>query len=495
MKKCLCLLLACLLLSAVFTGCDKLIVMLDTETLDAFESELDIFSEIESELDDFSDIEEGTDPANDALSRLSVDWQGEEFVILGREDYQPEELTTQDYSDLDFAVYQRNLDFEKHCNLKLNVVLTSTDKISQMVTTDTKTGAGEYDLVHHRLANVITLASEGMLTSFTALDSMDLSAPWWDQGTANLVICDNIYFMNGAINYSDDNNTFVMFFDKQLAGDRGIDPYSLVYDDKWTQDTFQSLIRDVTVDITGNGILDEDDLYGFVATYQTANTLFYGSGLQYVVCRQGQEPTFAMDPDNLNKATNLLDTILGAFYGNQSTYVSPLGKEDRGLSCFREGRSLFFSEIAQYAVGLRRDKNTDFGILPIPKYDESQKEYMTWTNATCSTTCIPGVVMNPDKLGATLEALAILSDQRVVPAYYDVLLRYGSAYDEQSGDMLSRLFMNRCYDVGMYYLDCGDTFASCVQKQMNNFASQYSKKEREAKKSLVSLIEKFEKNN
>ena len=479
MKKYLCALLAGLMLLAAFAGCANLDNDGETETAATLEGE--------------------TDEAALALSELSVDWGKEEFVIIGRNDHTPAELKVDDESDthsevLETAVYQRNLAFEELCKLTLNVVQEETNKVTESVKTDVKTGAGEYDLVHQHMAQTANLASEGNLISYTALDGIDLSAPWWDQGTASFMISDKVYFMNSAINYSDENTTYVMLFNKQMAEDEKIDPYQLVYDNQWTLDKFQTLIKEVSYDLTGEGKYDENDVYGFVATWETGNTFFFGSDLRYVVCEEGEDPYLALDSTGMNKASDLLDKVLNIYYVNNSTYASPAGKENLGMDCFKAGRGLFYGEVVQYIVHLGKEMATDFGVLPIPKYNESQKDYITWTNGICSTTSITKACQHLDKIGPTLEILAILSYQRVTPAFYDTVLQRKSVRDEESQGMLDIIFKTRTYDLSMYYdLGLEPLFKAAVNDNKTNFTSTYGKQEKKAEKKLGTLVEKFAK--
>jgi ABC-type glycerol-3-phosphate transport system substrate-binding protein len=239
MKKFFCFFLASLMLLAVLVGCANTNKPSETDTADVTEGE--------------------TDVAADALSQLSVDWGNDTFVIAGRDDHTPGELMVDSETRtevLEDAVYQRNLAFEEYCKLTLSVVQKETQALSEAVKTDVKTGAGEFDLVHQHMALTANLASEGNLISYTALDGVDLSAPWWDEGTASFMISDKIYFMNSAINYSDENTTYVMLFNKRMAEDEDINPYDMVYNNEWTLDNFQTLIKDVSYDLTGDSKYD-----------------------------------------------------------------------------------------------------------------------------------------------------------------------------------------------------------------------------------------------
>ena len=476
MKKYLCLFLTALMLLSVLVAC-----------ADTNQEEDDTLQSLEAETDDVAAM---------ALAEISVDWNQEDFTVLAREDFYYDEWYTENRTEvLEDAVYQRNLAFEEFCNLKLNVVPVPTADMSSAVKKDVQAGTGEYHLLQNHMIHTSALASDGNLISFTTLDGMDLTAPWWDQGTASFMIADKIYFMNGAINYSDEATTYVMLFNKAMAKDEDIDPYELVYNNEWTLDTFASLIKDVSADTSGDGKFDVEDTYGFVATWETGSTFFFASDLRYIVCEEGEDPYLALDASGMDKATTLLDKLLNIYYANNATFSSPPGKEDQGKSIFVGGRGLFYSEVVMYIVSLGKEMETDFGVLPAPKYNEKQEDYITWTNAICSTSSISKAVKNIERMGPTLEALAIISYQRVTPAYYDTVLQRKSVRDEESQGMLDIIFKTRTYDLCMYYAEIGlePLFKTCVNGNKNNFASQYSKKEKSVNKTISKLITKFEK--
>ena len=176
MKKYLCLFLTALMLLSMLVAC-----------VDAEQGEDETLQQLESE----------TDAAALALAEISVDWNEEEFAVLVREDFHYDEWYTENRTEvLEDAVYQRNLAFEEFCNLKLNIVPVQTAEMNAQIKKDVQSGTGEFSLLQNHMVHTANLASEGNLVSFTSLDGIDLTAPWWDQGTANFMISDRVYFMN-----------------------------------------------------------------------------------------------------------------------------------------------------------------------------------------------------------------------------------------------------------------------------------------------------------
>jgi len=103
-------------------------------------------------------------------------------------------------------------------------------------------------------------------------------------------------------------------------------------------------------------------------------------------------------------------------------------------------------------VPRHRDSTTDFGILPYPKYDESQKDYGhgIGVNQTAFI-CVPEMVTNDARTGFVLEGLSYQGKKLLTPAYYEQTLIGQYTRDDESADMLDLIFATRVYDVGLYY--------------------------------------------
>jgi hypothetical protein len=180
----------------------------------------------------------------------------------------------------------------------------------------------------------------------------------------------------------------------------------------------------------------------------------------------------------MDKALNVLDLAKQIYHNNNATYMSPPGEEDKGLKCFKSGRGLFYGEVASYLGELNKDTEFTYGVLPVPKYDERQEFYRTWTHSVGS--CYSVVSAIPDEqtelVGNILEAMAILSHQKLKPAYYDTMLTSRNIRDEESAEMLDLIFQNRIYDMAMYFATLGldNVFKNSVNANDDKFSSSYS---------------------
>lgn len=99
-----------------------------------------------------------------------------------------------------------------------------------------------------------------------------------------------------------------------------------------------------------------------------------------------------------------------------------------------------------FYISSLRNMDADFGILPYPKYDEAQKDYLARIEGI-ELTGVP-VTADTEFVSAIMEAMASESATTVVPAYYDVALKTKMTRDNDSAEMLDIIFENRVFDLG-----------------------------------------------
>jgi hypothetical protein len=94
-----------------------------------------------------------------------------------------------------------------------------------------------------------------------------------------------------------------------------------------------------------------------------------------------------------------------------------------------------------------RAMETDFGILPYPKFDEKQEAYYTRLGGgDLFFTGITSTKEDLERTSAILEAMACDSLKTVVPAYYDIMLKTKLARDEESEEMIDYIIDQRVFD-------------------------------------------------
>jgi hypothetical protein len=163
---------------------------------------------------------------------------------------------------------------------------------------------------------------------------------------------------------------------------------------------------------------------------------------------------------------------------------------------FQENRSLFL--LAQITfIHRTRTMESDFGILPSPKLDETQATYYTSINPLSSNSiAVPITTRDKEKTSAVLEALAAESKYTLMPAYYDITITNKMIRDEESAEMLDLILSTRVFDLGFIFNwgNLGDIPLSFYPNG-GNFVSTYERREPTAISAMEKTIEAFKQLN
>ena len=160
---------------------------------------------------------------------------------------------------------------------------------------------------------------------------------------------------------------------------------------------------------------------------------------------------------------------------NVQTVTVPLGTGDErrltGHTLFANNMSLF--EVTNVgALQSIRDMESDFGILPMPKYDEKQENYISRT-IDGWLYCVPMSNTELEMTSVIMEEMAIGAKNYIVPAYYNVALRDKYTRDADSVEMLDIVYNTRAFDMGdvFWLFDIRNVFVNIMRTGGTGFAS------------------------
>lgn len=398
------------------------------------------------------------------------------------------------------AVLVRNKRMEEECNLTFESLVVADGEMTGKINTESMSPTGDFQFINYRISEAATQAVAGRLHDWVSM-GIDLDKPWWDSGTADFSLLGKVFFMCGDVNYTDDQVTYVLIFNKQMQqqySESIPNPYQTVKDWEWTLEYFNNIIQGISSESSGDGVWDENDTYGFVTTWEYGNTFFIGSDLRYIKNdRTMERPELALD-SMMDKALLVLDLAKSIFNDNNATFMSQPGEEAKGLSCFKSGRAMFYSEVASYLPQLNKDMDAEFGILPVPKYDKAQEYYRTWTFSSGGCLSLTSAITDADAemIGKLVQYYAILSTEEVKPVFYDVMLTTQSVRDDESGEMLDLIFANRVYDMGFYFdanFGLYSLFKNDVYQNTNKFSSAYKSATKKFDRKVNQLLKDLEK--
>ena len=417
-----------------------------------------------------------------------------EWDIWGNRDIYSEKENGETIND---AVYRRNRYVEGiyNCNIEEFQSFNMVNDLKKAV----KSGDDLYDVALPPLNQGINLAAEGLLLNLGNIDSLNLGNLWWDQNAnKSLSIGGKLYYTSGDMLILNNDSTGAFVFGKQLVQEHQFEtPYQLVKDGKWTFDVFYSQVKQVSADLNGDGKMDRHDKYGFMQYRDVLECLTHGGGGDFGEKDENDLPYFTLDSE---KNIMILEKVFEIMNDPDNTYRLHKSYSEGITNAFVLGQSMFEeSRALYYWIRLRdieplRSMEADFGILPIPKWDESQKDYRCTVNFHVST-CITLPISNgvPERTALFLEALGCKSKYTLQPAYYDIALNGKYVRDEESSEMLDIIFANRVYDIGLIGNFGGilGTLYDMIDKDNRNFVSQLEKARPKIEKDIEGKIEKI----
>ena len=293
----------------------------------------------------------------------------------------------------------------------------------------------------------------GCCSTGTSCRTSNLSAQWWDQSVIEqLTYKDQLYFCIGDISPVTNVRVYSLVFNKDLCRELGIDmPYQYVLDGTWTMDVFNRYITDVNRDMNGDGVMDYDDRWGYFSQDGNSFMMYFAGGGKVVSFDDSGDMILTMnEARNVDLAIRALEISID----ETKTLMADQYVKDNGnlwsaaSSWFASGGALMRSSVFEPVPRDYRSMETDFGVLPYPKMDESQDTYYTPAEETSRMFVVPRTA-DPGFVGMILEVMAAESVSTVSPAFYDVCLEGKSVRDEESAEILDIIFANKVFDYGL----------------------------------------------
>jgi ABC-type glycerol-3-phosphate transport system substrate-binding protein len=438
--------------------------------------------------------------AQDVDPRLSIsdelperDFGGYEFRVAARDrdDFVMEVGSQLEESGeiISDAIYARNKTVEDRFNIKITSV---HNPLPQKTVKDAVlAGDDSFDLLLGQVVEMGPTVLEGNYLNWFTLPYVKLDKPWYINNASETMSVNNkAYIMSGEYCLSILRFTYCVYFNKTLMKDFGIpDPYKTVNDGKWTIDYFNEIVKKVHSDVNGDGVMDENDLYGFTSDFYSAAVTY-----QYAF----DNPVFKKDSSGELKLSyyspkmiQIVDKVYELFYGNEGSYVGTWGVSG---PIWQGGRAMLLNGIFESAVQYR-SSDIDFGILPYPKFDEQQEKYLTMSDGAHSIMAVPVTVSDPERTSIIIEALNAESYKQVVPAYYEKALKVKYSRDNESVKILDIILDGRYFDFGYIY-DGWKGFAFVLQEltssKSKDFVSLYEKKETSASKYYQTILDMYD---
>ncbi len=409
-----------------------------------------------------------TEPAETELKSATLpedlDFKGETVTILSRDSaFVSDEMWVDDQngSMVNDAIYRRNEKVMQMLGVKLESIKLTGDAylVSTELRNAARSGETYFDIAANSTYSTITYTGENIFLDLTECEYLDLDAIYWSQGyNASASIGNSQYLATGAIALSLYRLMFITFYNKTLLESAQYENlYTVVDEGRWTLDYQIQLSKDLYKDNDGSGTISDGDTVGFA-----------GSSLSYIdpYWSSCDMPILSKDADNLlvfsldiEKMSNVVDKLITLFNESNAWFDQSSGddgKQTAMSNLFANGNvGTITMRLGSVETEQFLTMQDEYGIIPMPKYDENQEKYYTFLHDQFTSIGIPSVLASDEErvqmIGAVLEAMALESYKSVVPTYYEVALKGRYLEDSDSWRMLDMIYENVKVDAGVLY--------------------------------------------
>ena len=430
----------------------------------------------------------GTDTTESETTRLDYpddlpekDFGGKTYTVLGEGMsvyFHADELTGEVLND---ALYNRDVRVGERFNAK--IALSETADAQATIDTakaSVQAGEDEYAAVVSFVIYMGMAVTNNIFQPVSDLPYVNLTQPWWSASNlTDLTYRGKTFLVMGDFDMSGLSQTKCMFYNKDLAETFGLpDIYETVRSGKWTKDKINELCEGTYVDVNGDGKKDEGDQYGYaVDSKGDFNGLLWAFGKR--LFEQQSDGTYK-DVYFDEKLVSMVEWCYDIKNNHDYTWTD--GNWNTGYNAFMLEKTLIANGYISMTQWGMRDLETDYAIIPCPKWDEAQQNYYTYVEGSHSIAGVLTTAQDKEFVGCMMEALNAESWKTVRPAYYDSCLKYKGARDEDSVEMLDILMDGRLFDFGYVYGGWGAAFwlQYCINDENStDIASYYEKKKKE----------------
>lgn len=446
------------------------------------------------------ETEAETEPVNPRLlipdNLPEKDFGGRDFIVSMDSESNSkfiyvEELNGEGVND---SVFARNLALQErfNANVKTDVTGDYTINFSNILKAVQAGDSESFQMVASHVVSLGGLVLQDAFLNWYDLDYVDFSQPWWAKSSSeDLTINDCCFLAVGDAAVSAVAASYCVFYDKDTAAKYTLENmYDVVKEGRWTIDYVIDNAAKIYVDENGNGEEDDSDYYGFATDLQSnVNALLWAFGGKIMNRNAEGSLEFVYYNEHLveifDKAIQLTHYSPGVFSD------TPHGS---GTTLFNKMKTLFAIGTLNDASSKILEFENEYGILPLPKFDENQAEYASMADGYHDALAVAKNVTDYEFVGIMAEAMCAEAYKQIIPAYYDVCLKQRYASSPEDAEMIELCVESRVFDFGYVYDNWkGVSFVmqNMIPSGKNTISSTFKQGQKMYSKYYQKVIDKF----
>lgn len=447
-----------------------------------------------------------------------ADYDGATFTILSKQDedsdFTDHYIDTEDRTGepINEAVATRNQLVEE----KYNVDIVRRKEGVGYAKTAAQAGTVDFEVVYDWGFRLVPSVMDGIFYDLNQLDSdyVHLDQSYWAPSSHDdLTIADKLMVFTCDISMNRIGWASFLAFNKKIMDDFNLEyPYTYVNNNTWTYDKYLELVQQGYRDVNGDTIMDENDVYGSSGVSLT--NIVSSSGWKGYKHREDGSYELDFQVEKLQQIYNeyknkfIGDTFCAVEMNDwlkivdQTAFTSPF--RAARFASFGQNHLMFTSftmDETQDLAGM--DLNSQYGVVPMPKYRASQSEYYHYID-TCAPMFAIMKQANDEMIAIVLEYMNYESQNTLLPAFFEQTIKTKRMSDPEGRDevMLDIIRDSVHYDFGSLYGQNGilkpdgtawNPIGTMLGDMMSagNFSSVYNKYSSAAQKSLDDFYDKI----
>ena len=381
LKKRLTALLLLIILTITVAGCENVEYITKSEAGE--EESKNIYEQLDEDLPDLTPGEDG-----EVIEQSFVIATNKASVFYNEEGAA---------SSISRAVEDRTVFLKDKYGANVTVKEVSSKDLTNELKTAIESGIPYCDMICVSAKDTVKLYTAGLLGDMNKLPSFDIESAYFDPNNAKALATNSTLYMLADPTAQVYEETYVMFFNRDLVNTAaGKDPESLVMQGKWTWDAFNETARAAAPKVYNKSASDIlVDTFGYASYYSEGTfplVMWNSCGLHLVDNTYKNPVSLSMTVDEITSYASKLKSS----YNSRGRF--PLEGAD-AAKAFEEGRLAFFCNKLDYFYALRDGTTlgSNYGMLPMPKYDENQKDYHCMVGSDARVFSIPKSVENADE--------------------------------------------------------------------------------------------------
>ncbi len=354
------------------------------------------------------------------------------------------------------AIYTRNINVEEKLGVKFEFAHTAGNvsnisEFKSVVGNAYIAGENDYDLIASYSRTTAACAQAGYCLDLLELDYLNFENPWWPANLLEVTgIGDSMYFASGDASVNVLHMMYCTMYNKDLIEQYKLqDPVELVHSGKWTLEAMNTLCKDIYQDLDNNGSESEGDFFGLTLGSWHIDSIYTGSGLRLVEQGNGDQLMVISDDFFSEKAIDLCD-FLGKWLATTDVY------DTTDPVAFLAGNCVFDINNCSIAIEMQ-DVSWSYGVLPVPKYDEAQEDYITCVGNPFTLYAIYANTKDANRAAAVLECWAAEAYRTTTPAQFETTMKLKYSESEVEADMYDIIRTTVVFDIGrLFNQELGD---------------------------------------